>query len=56
MGNPTTEGRRPPLNYKDMNIPLGSKLVYIKDDNSVEVEVCGDKKDFFLYLQFGYHI
>jgi hypothetical protein len=35
---------RPPLNFREMNIPLGSKLVFIKDENSVEVEVCGDRK------------
>lgn len=35
---------RPPLNFKDMAIPIGSKLHYAKDDNHIEVEVCGDRK------------
>ena len=35
---------RPPLNFREMNIPTGSKLIYQKDDSSVEVEVCGDRK------------
>jgi hypothetical protein len=36
--------RRPPLNYKDMQIPVGAKLLFSKDDRQVEVEVSGDKK------------
>jgi hypothetical protein len=35
---------RPPLNFKDMNIPTGAKLVFVKDENAVEVEVFGDRK------------
>ena len=38
--------RRPPLNFKEMGIENGSKLVYTRD-NSVEVEVCGEKKILF---------
>lgn len=36
--------RRPPLNFLEMNIPIGSRLFYTKGDNSVEVEVCSDRK------------
>jgi len=35
---------RPPLNFREMDIPVGAKLVFFKDDSSVEVEVCGDRK------------
>jgi hypothetical protein len=35
--------KRPPLNFNEMKIPVGAKLVYTKD-NTIEVEVCGDKK------------
>ena len=35
---------RPPLNFREMNIPIGAKLLFINDENSVEVEVCGDRK------------
>jgi len=35
---------RPPLNFQEMNIPVGAKLVFMKEDNPVEVEVCGDRK------------
>jgi hypothetical protein len=35
--------KRPQSNFQEMNIPKGAKLVYIKD-NTIEVEVCGDKK------------
>ena len=36
--------RRPPLNYLEMGIPLGAKLVFAKDDENYEVEVCDAKK------------
>lgn len=39
--------RRPPLNFKEMNIPIGSKLIYAKEDNNVEVEVFTDRKVLF---------
>jgi len=35
---------RPPLNFREMNIPVGAKLVFMRDDNPVEVEVCSDRK------------
>ena len=35
---------RPPLNFREMNIPVGAKLVYLKNDSSVEVVICGDRK------------
>ncbi|MCL2290186.1 MAG: GIY-YIG nuclease family protein [Bacteroidetes bacterium] len=35
---------RPPLNFREMNIPIGAKLLFINDDNSAEVEVCSDRK------------
>ena len=35
---------RPPLNFRDMGIPIGAKLVFLKDDKSVEVEICSDRK------------
>ena len=37
---------RPPLNFREMNIPIGSKLVY-KGEDSVEVEVYSDRKILF---------
>ena len=36
--------RRPPLNYLEMGIPLGSKLVFAKDDIVQEAFVCGARK------------
>lgn len=36
--------RRPPLNFREMEIPMGAKLEYTKDDEIVEVEVCADRK------------
>lgn len=36
--------RRPPLNFKEMDIPMGAKLQYAKDEEIIEVEVCGERK------------
>lgn len=36
--------RRPPLNFRDMEIPIGAKLQYTKEDEIIEVEVCTDRK------------
>lgn len=35
--------RRPPMNYREMGIPIGAKLTYVKDE-AIEITVCGDKK------------
>ena len=35
--------RKPPMDYSVMNIPIGSKIVYI-DDDSITVEVISNKK------------
>jgi hypothetical protein len=35
--------RRPPLNFREMNIPVGAKLLFFKDENAVEIEVAGDR-------------
>jgi hypothetical protein len=35
---------RPPLNFQEMDIPIGAKLVYLKADTSIEVEVCSNRK------------
>ena len=35
--------RRPPLNYKDMGIPIGAKLIYIKDP-AVAIIVSSEKR------------
>lgn len=35
--------RRPPLNYKEMGIAVGAKLVFVKDA-AIEVVVSGDKR------------
>jgi hypothetical protein len=43
-GEKFKQDRRPALNYREMNIPVGARLQYFKDDDMVEVEVCGDKK------------
>ena len=40
--------RRPPLNFKEMCIPYGAKLLYTKGgEHSIEVEVCTDRKVLF---------
>jgi len=36
--------RRPPLNFKQMGIPIGAKLVFNYDDISAEVYVSSDRK------------
>jgi hypothetical protein len=36
--------RRPPLNFREMGIPIGANLLYLKNGGSVEVEVCSDRK------------
>lgn len=36
--------RRPPLNFKEMDIPMGAKLQYAKDEEIIEVVVCGERK------------
>jgi len=36
--------RRPPFNFLEMGIPLGTKLQIGKGDNAVEVEVCSERK------------
>jgi T5orf172 domain. len=36
--------RRPPLNYLEMGIPLGAKLVFAKDELVQEAVVCGARK------------
>lgn len=36
--------RRPNLNFKEMGIPVNAKLEYAREDQFVEIEVCGDKK------------
>ena len=38
--------RRPPLNYKEMGIPEGTKLIYANDP-SISVIVCGDRRIMF---------
>jgi len=43
-GEKMKKSRRPNLNFKEMNIPIGSKLKYAKDDQDIEVEVCSEKK------------
>jgi len=35
---------RPSLNFQEMNIPVGAKLLYVKSEIPVEVEVCSDRK------------
>jgi len=35
---------RPPLNFREMEIPIGARLVFSKDEYPAEVEICGDKK------------
>ncbi|MBB3187793.1 GIY-YIG nuclease family protein [Microbacter margulisiae] len=36
--------RRPPLNYLEMGIPVGSKLLFVKDDIEQDAIVSGDRK------------
>lgn len=42
-GEKLKQTRRPPLNFREMGIPVGSKLVYGKDDHNQVVEVSGDR-------------
>jgi len=46
-GEKLKTNRRPPLNFKAMGIPVGAKLLYAKDGNSIEVKVCADRKVLF---------
>ena len=32
------------MNFTKMSIPIGSKLVYVKDEGNIEVTVCSDRK------------
>lgn len=41
------QNRRPPLNFREMGISVGSKLQYTKDEQIIEIEVCADKKVSF---------
>ncbi len=45
-GDKLERQKRPPLNFIEMGIPIGSKLKYIKDN--IEVEVVGEKKIKYL--------
>jgi len=45
-GEKLEKQRRPPLNFKDMGILIGSRLKFTEDDS--EVEVVGDKKVKYL--------
>ncbi|MCL2762445.1 MAG: GIY-YIG nuclease family protein, partial [Treponema sp.] len=36
--------RRPPLNFKEMGIPIGAKLVFSYDEETAEVYVSSDRK------------
>lgn len=38
------KNRRPPLNFREMSIPIGAKLKYNNDEKEVEVAVCSDRK------------
>lgn len=42
-GEKLEKQRRPPLNFKEMGIPIGSSLKFTEEDN-IEVEVAGEKK------------
>lgn len=41
------QNRRPPLNFREMSIPIGSKLYFAKDEQTVEIEVSAEKKVLF---------
>lgn len=41
------QNRRPPLNFREMGIPVGSKLQFVKDEQAFEVEIYADKKVLF---------
>lgn len=43
--------RRPPLNYLEMGIPLGSKLEFSRDGETYEAEVCDVKKVMYCGVQ-----
>ena len=42
-GNKIKSSRRPPLNFREMGIDTGAKLMFVKD-SSVQVTILGDKK------------
>lgn len=44
--------RKPPMDYSVMNIPLGSKLVYINDE-SIKVEIISNKKVLYNNKEMG---
>lgn len=44
--------RRPPLNYKEMGIEIGSKLIYTKD-SSIEVVVSNDRQVIYNGNEFS---
>lgn len=41
------QNRRPPLNFSEMGISIGSKLQYVKDGQTIDVQVCANKKVSF---------
>ncbi|MCD7972227.1 MAG: GIY-YIG nuclease family protein [Candidatus Azobacteroides sp.] len=41
------QNRRPPLNFSEMGIPVGSVLQFKKDEQTIEVEVCANRKVLF---------
>ncbi len=41
------QNRRPPLNFREMDIFVGSRLQFAKDEQNIEVEVYTDKKVLF---------
>ena len=43
-GKKLKQNRRPLLNFTEMDIPIGSKLVYVKNESNIEVTVCSDRK------------
>ncbi len=42
-GEKIKSNRRPPLNYREMNLNIGAKLTFVKD-SSVQVIISGDRK------------
>lgn len=46
-GERMKRARRPSLNFIEMGISVGEKLIYIKDDYVLEATVCGSRKIIF---------
>ena len=52
-GDNLKKQRRPPLNFIEMGIPIGSKIQFSSEDNPVEATVYSDKKVYFNNMEYS---